>query len=85
MPREYKAKLDGAGNVMISRQKDDPRKTKWYSISPRDLYAALKAWETMGVFDKRILPGHITMLYFSGDDIKVLEKFVDDGPKKTAD
>jgi hypothetical protein len=76
MEREYSARADGAGNVMVSRMlRQVPQETKWYSISPRDLFAVLQAFEAVGVFDKQKIPGHITRLFFSGEDIATLEEY----------
>lgn len=86
MAREYSAKTDAYGNVMVSRQFDGtPKAAKWYRITPLDLFAALQALETMRVFDTKERPGHITDLFFSGDDIETIRRFTDGRSESPAD
>lgn len=85
MANEYEVRVVG-GSTMIGRiSKDDPRLTRWFLISQRDLFAVTNAMDIMGVFDRIERPGRVTQLILSDRDIDAVDRKEDDRQEKATD
>jgi hypothetical protein len=80
--KKYEARLTG-DSVLVTRIQGN--KVSQYMISPRDLFAGLQAFDTMGAFDIQKMPGNIRRVYLSDADVEAAERHFDDRSEKTTD